>query len=217
MAEEKRGLFGFIKGITRTSSYTEEEKQQRSYALAKAKEEEVVVSEPEPTIIETPEFAWESDELAKFCKEKLEEILELSGFGGTVKVCSKNEKAIELEIIDSSDVGRIIGKEGATLESLQIIMRAFIFKSFDQPVKVSVDAGGYRRKRRESLVSTAKQAGRDALMKNTKIDLKPMNASDRREVHLTLEEDERVHTFSVGEGRYRHVVVEKRRDGSSLS
>ena len=139
-------------------------------------------------------------------KDILTEILDLMGFFNVVKVVEYEETFVSLDI-KGDDMGRIIGKEGSTLQSLQILLRSILSKKFKQPINVVLDASGYRDKREDSLKILAKEVAEEAISTNKEVVLRPMNSWERRIVHLTLQENTAVKTESIGQGQDRQVVV----------
>ncbi|MCP4050851.1 MAG: KH domain-containing protein [bacterium] len=216
--DEKKGFFDFFKGITR-AGFKEEEENQRNYARAKAKEErkqentdtaeKTAAGKDVEQEVSFNDESGENDEEILFCKGKLEEMLNLAGFKGDIKVIKKDKRGIYLEIINSDDAGRIIGKEGSTLYSFQVLLRTFAYKHFGKNVSVIIDAGDYRKKKNESIKEYALKASKEVLKNRGRVELKAMNAADRRLVHMLFEKDSRINTYSVGDGEYRRVVLEK--------
>jgi spoIIIJ-associated protein len=70
-----------------------------------------------------------------------------------------------------------------------------------------VDAEGDAEKRTDFLARLAKRAADRGAETKRAVALDPMNSRDRRILHVTVKEMEGVATLSVGEGRYRQVVV----------
>jgi len=201
---QKKGLFNFIKGWS-NPVISEEEKQQRDYAMAqesgKTVQETKVASDDDIV----------TEEIETFCIEKLEEILTVSKFRGKVKFKSKNSHYLYLEIFDlGEDAGRVIGKNGSTLQSLQILLRSFIIRKFSVAIKVILDAGDYKSKRDSQIKSRALKAAEEVIHSGSKVKLDPMNAHERRFVHMLFEKDKDVESISEGEGRDRCVTLVKR-------
>ena len=69
------------------------------------------------------------------------------GLSGTFRVEDKGQK---LEIkITSEDAGRIIGRKGQTLESLQLILNRIMFKGDEEFPRITLDIDGYSNGDRE--------------------------------------------------------------------
>jgi spoIIIJ-associated protein len=105
------------------------------------------------------------------------------------------------------DSGRVIGREGKTLQSLEFIVNVVIAKHFGPAYRVVLDAAGYRRRNEERLRRIAADAALQVEASGQPIELPPMRPSERRLIHLMLKQHPKVTTTSVGEGEERHVVV----------
>lgn len=227
----KRGFFNFLKGWT---SISEEEKQQRDYALSKQNEES---SDKEArksqnsysNSYQNHSGGRSSDqqrqqsrfevtpEMELFCVEKLEQILNLADFTGKVRSKKRDGNRLFLEIFDSGDdAGRIIGKSGVTLEAIEMLLRHFVIRNFETPIRVTIDAGEYRNKRVSQAKHKAMRAAESVSHHGRRVVLDPMPATERREVHMMFENDENVKTVSEGEGDSRRIVLVKRDEPSDI-
>ena len=193
---DNKGLFGFLKGWGGVDS---EEEQQRSYALSKEKDDGNTFQSKETVITEEIEF---------FAVDKLEKILELSRFTGKVKVKQKYNYTLDIDIFDTGDdLGRIIGKNGYTLQALQTLIRFFIIRKFNVSLKIKLDAGDYRVRQQGQIKHKVLKAADKAVRSGESVSLEAMNASDRRFVHTMLEKNKKVITSSEGSGNDRYVVI----------
>jgi spoIIIJ-associated protein len=99
--------------------------------------------------------------------------------------------------------GVLIGRHGQTLESLQYIVSKILQRvTSDDKALVIVDVESYRERQNDKLRELALSMAAKA-----RETLRPMNARDRRIVHMTLKDDREVTTQSQGEGLRRRVVV----------
>lgn len=74
-------------------------------------------------------------------------------------------------------------------------------------MRLRVDVGGYRERRREALARFAQKAAAQVLASAEPAALEPMNAADRKVVHDTVNDIEGVRTSSEGEEPRRRVVI----------
>ena len=72
---------------------------------------------------------------------------------------------------------------------------------------IFIDINNYRKERENIIVELAKASARKALLAKEEIKLPPMNAYERRLIHVELSTRPDVKTESMGEGRERYVVV----------
>jgi len=128
-------------------------------------------------------------------KELLENLLTQLGFNATIEEHVMEEGCL-LEI-KADEAGRLIGRQGQTLNELQYILNRLIFQQDSQAPKVMLDVEGYRAQARDALVKKAKDAAEKVRRWGDVVELEPMNAFDRRIVHNALREDPGVETHSV--------------------
>jgi spoIIIJ-associated protein len=105
------------------------------------------------------------------------------------------------------DLGVLIGRNGQTLDAMQYVVNAILANSYEERVEVTVDAAGYRERRRATLEQIAVQSAERALATGRPVELDPMTASERKIVHQRLQELEGVETSSAGREPNRFVVV----------
>ena len=70
-----------------------------------------------------------------------------------------------------------------------------------------IDAEGDEERRESFLERVATRAAKRAADSGRAVALDAMNGRDRRAVHLALKDEDGVATMSIGEGRYRQVLV----------
>ena len=109
--------------------------------------------------------------------------------------------------LDASDVFDQLGLllEGGTIDALQYLLNAILFRS-GETKPATVDAAGYRARRRASLDAIALRAAERAQL-GERVVLDPMTAVERKVVHERLKDVEGVQTTSEGAEPNRSVVV----------
>ncbi|MCD6120810.1 MAG: protein jag [Spirochaetales bacterium] len=138
-------------------------------------------------------------------KEFLDGLLKRMGLSGDVRILEKNENKVKLDII-SNDSGIIIGKQGKTLDAIQLITNIVTTRN-NENIKVIIDSEDYRRRREQSIIQFAKRTAIQVRKtKNSKL-LDPMNPFERRLVHTALSSFEDIETISEGEGLYKQVRI----------
>lgn len=109
--------------------------------------------------------------------------------------------------IRGQDMGVLIGPRGGTLNSLQYVARLMAGHRLRKRTTFIVDVEGYRARREEALASLARRMADKAVRGDRPLTLEPMPPNERRIIHLTLRQDDRVRTESTGEGRRRKVRI----------
>jgi spoIIIJ-associated protein len=168
--------------------------------------------EAEERVSET--FLEEPSETGAAAKELLGEVLKHIDDAAEVGLKETTEE-IRLEILGNGS-GLFIGKRGATLEALQHLVAKMMGLDRRSGKRVTVDSEHYRQRRQEALEGLARKLASRARRERRPISVEPMNAIDRRILHLALKNDRSVTTKSVGEGSNRKVVVVPRNYGGDV-
>ena len=106
------------------------------------------------------------------------------------------------------DLGYLIGRRGDTLDAIQHLANYSINRGIDGHVRINVDAESYREKREDSLRRYARKKAQQVLKAHRRTTLEPMNAYERHVIHATLQDTDRITTYSVGTEPNRRVVIE---------
>jgi spoIIIJ-associated protein len=109
--------------------------------------------------------------------------------------------------IEGEDLGVLIGRRGQTIDAIQLLCYRIAFRGRGDRKRVSVDASGYRERRRETVERQADRAAERALESGKEIELEPMTATERKLVHDRLAERSGIETFSEGDEPDRCVIV----------
>ena len=109
--------------------------------------------------------------------------------------------------IDGGNSALLIGKHGRTLDALQYIVQKSVQKKGIGKVRFTVDIEGYRERRKAWLTQLALRLGDKVKRSGKPATINPMNAYDRRIVHVALKDDAKVRTQSMGSGALRKLVI----------
>jgi len=93
-----------------------------------------------------------------------------------------------------------------TAEALQLLANQAAKQAQDSG-RVVLDVEGNVDERESSLTTLAGKAADRAADSGRSVALDPMNPRDRRIVHVALRDTDRIATMSIGDGRYRQVLV----------
>ena len=141
----------------------------------------------------------------KTVEETAKELFGLLGIEDPFET-SEIDEGVEVSI-NAQDSGVIIGRHGENLEGLQLILSLCVSKKLGEFKRISVEVGGYKKKREEWLKDLANQTKERALSENREIYLSNLKSWERRIVHMYLAEDDEVSSESVGEGRDRVLII----------
>ena len=139
-------------------------------------------------------------------KVTLDQLLQQLGFTVTIEEHHLDEGL--LLDVQTDDPGRLIGRQGQTLTSLQDILNRLLFRQDPSVPKVTVDIGGYRAQARDAIVKKALEAAEKVRRWGDIVELEPMSAFDRRIVHNALKDDPGVESHSVEvEGTQKKAIL----------
>lgn len=96
--------------------------------------------------------------------------------------------------VTAPDLAVLIGRHGRTLESLQVLVSLLVSRKLGFRYPVVVDVEGYKSRRHDKVVSMAHSAASRAVRQHGSASLPPMNAYERRLVHIALRENDAVET-----------------------
>ena len=146
-----------------------------------------------------------------FAKKYLEDVLSFFGLNTEVHV-SCDDEVIELSVPSTAMNGFLIGQRGDTLRSLQQLISTTLKNRDGEITRVNLDIAGYKKQRNERLVEKVADWVKQVRDTGESMDLPMMNAAERRVVHQAISDYSDVETHSEGEGRDRHVVLEKKKE-----
>ena len=137
----------------------------------------------------------------------LKGLLEHMGSQAVPHAWKENENTYMVELV-GDDLGYLIGRRGDTLDALQHLSNYTINRGIEGHIRINVDAEAYRQKREDSLRRYATKKAQQVLKARRRTTLEPMNAYERHVIHATLQDMDRITTYSVGTEPNRRVVIE---------
>jgi spoIIIJ-associated protein len=145
----------------------------------------------------------DESELEQRVRELVERVVGALGIEARVDA---RQSADELLVTcTGGELGLLIGRHGQTIDSLQYLANAILHRE-GLSASVTIDAAGYRDRRRATLEGIAARAAERAVA-GERIALEPMTAIERKVVHERLKDVEGVATLSEGTEPNRHIVV----------
>ncbi|HVD12398.1 MAG TPA: RNA-binding cell elongation regulator Jag/EloR [Gaiellaceae bacterium] len=168
----------------------------------------VVASVEATAVTEAPEPApVEEGELPAEVREVLERIREAIGVQARLEI-REGEEILTATFV-GSELGLVIGKHGQTIDAIQYLVNAVVWRNRgDERKAVVVDAAGYRARREATLSSLAQRSAEQAISSAGPVELEPMTAVERKVVHLCLKDFPGVATRSEGTEPNRFVVID---------
>jgi len=148
------------------------------------------------------------DASMEFAKKFIEDVLSFFGLNIDVVVTSADDEIIEVKIPSSNLNGFLIGQRGENMQSLQFLLSSALKNSGYEYMRVSVDVADYKLQRADRLKHKAEDWVKRVIETGEPMELRNMNAADRRTIHQLAAENGLV-SQSVGEGRARHIVLSR--------
>ncbi len=184
--------------------------------------EEAVERGEEPTeepAAEGPEAAAEAEaevaegagpmqhaELAEAARDMLQQMIDLMGLEGVAHIADISEDEVRLNV-EGEDMGLLIGRHGATLDAVQLVVAIVANRRVDDGARIIVDAEDYRERHQQMIEQRAHKLAEEAKQTGREVVVPDLKAYERRIMHLALKEDPEVETYSEGEGDERVLVI----------
>ena len=134
-------------------------------------------------------------------------LLEHMGSQAVPHAMKGEDNTYNVELV-GEDLGFLIGRRGDTLDALQHLANYTVNRGVEGHIRINVDAECYRRKREDSLRRYANKKAQQVLKAHRRTTLEPMNAYERHVIHATLQDTDRITTYSIGTEPNRRVVIE---------
>lgn len=132
---------------------------------------------------------------------KIEKILKFMGFQEPKIAVDEEHRKISIFIDDDM----VRDQTPNLLGSFEHLFNLILHR--DGRPSCVVDLNYYRRERERLITELARAAAKKAMITKTAVSLPPMNAYERRLVHLEITTNPELATESMGEGRDRHIVI----------
>lgn len=120
-------------------------------------------------------------------------------------ISKDDDESLQIDVVGGS-TGLLIGKRGQTLDAIQQLT-ALVYSRAGGTRRLLIDINSYRARRRESLEELALKLAEKAKRSGRRVILEPMGAFERRIIHMALQDDKEIVTYSEGDEPYRKVVI----------
>jgi spoIIIJ-associated protein len=167
-----------------------------------------VIATVDPAVAPAPDpTAADDSELAAEVREVVERIVRGIGVQARIELSEDGESIVAS--CSGRDLGLLIGKHGQTIDAIQYLVNAIVFRVHgeDDRKPVVVDAAGYRARRQTALDALAVRSAERAVSTGSRVELDPMTAVERKVVHVRLKDYPGIETSSEGTEPNRYVVI----------
>jgi spoIIIJ-associated protein len=115
-------------------------------------------------------------------------------------------------ILVTEDQSLLIGKDGRTLNSIQLLLHQIINNLTGFNLRINVDVGNYKERKIKRIEKEIKKIAKEVLNSKIEAKLDPMNSYERRIVHTIISNYEKLETESIGQDPMRYVVIRYKED-----
>lgn len=148
-----------------------------------------------------------SPESLEIVKQEVARLVELMGFPSTVDVTA-NGLSVTC-CISGQFEEELAGPEGKTLDSIQYLIRKMTARKCSERLRITINVGNFRERRLDELKERAVELANKVKETGKTQVLPALNPSERREIHMVLQEDKDVRSRSVGDGLFKKILIYK--------
>ncbi|MDO5016658.1 MAG: RNA-binding cell elongation regulator Jag/EloR [Eubacteriales bacterium] len=127
---------------------------------------------------------------------------------GRISSFFADDGALHIEV-SGDNLGNAIGRQGETLYALQYLTTLVINQDHTRYQRLVLDIDHYRDRRMRQLRQQARRSAERVLKTGRRYVMKPMNAAERRQIHLALSDFQGIVTYSEGQEPKRCVVIDR--------
>lgn len=158
--------------------------------------------------VRTPEDVKRALDRAEDFLKKIFEVMRLE-----VTIRRSSTEDAQVLSLAGEELGILIGKHGQTLDSLQYLTNLAANRGvLENRTRIIIDIEHYRERREETLRRLAARLAEKVVRTRQKVILEPMNRHERKIIHMALQGNHRVSTYSAGDEPFRKVVIEPYRE-----
>jgi spoIIIJ-associated protein len=154
---------------------------------------------------------------ADTAKQVITEVMGLMGFDS--EIFERHEEGRVVFNVKCKDAKLLIGKQGATLEALQYIIKVLVYRRLPENEKFSfaLDIDDYRDKRVLYLKDLARRAAQQVKTTKKAVSLVPMPPHERRVIHNYLSLYPDIKSESAGKEPERKIIIKYKKPASESS
>ena len=145
------------------------------------------------------------DDIKEYIREFLTKTTTEMGVNAKIEI-NEDEEVFSVKMFSDNNA-ILIGKDGRTLKSLQVLLRQVLSNNIKFNIKVNLDASNYKVKQERFFEKDIKNIINDVMKSKDEVKLDPMNSYKRRIVHSVASEYYNIETESFGEEPERYVVI----------
>lgn len=148
-----------------------------------------------------------TEEGAEVVRQELSEMLTLMGFPS--EVTAEIDGATVRCRVSEEHEEALTAQDGKIIDSLQYLLRKLVARKVEEKIRLSIDIGEFRERRKVELMERAKELAAQVKEDGKTQVIPPLNPSERRIVHVALQDDKDIRSRSVGGGLFKKVLIYK--------
>ena len=144
--------------------------------------------------------------LAAQGKQCTEDLLRAMGFEAVVTAKADEDHVdVAVSIPDQGEL--LTGPKGEVRQAIQHVLNLMLNRGGGMRYHLQLEINDFWQRREVELAEMARQMASDAIATGAEQVTGWLNAAERRVIHVTLREDLRVRTFSIGDGMIKRLGV----------
>jgi spoIIIJ-associated protein len=148
-----------------------------------------------------------SEESIAIVKAEIEQFVALMGMSSQLDVTTAG-MSITCTLRGENEE-QLVGPEGKVLDSLQYLVRKMVSRKLTERIRLTINVGDFREKRLDELKQKALQLAEQVKADGKTQALPALNPSERRAIHMILQDDKEIRSRSVGDGLFKKVLIYK--------
>lgn len=205
LEKPSRGLFGLI-GVKPARIRVRKKTVSGAETPRQGGEEQTAAEEPVPSALNPERTAEQVQRAGEFLQDVF------AAMNLAVTLTRRDTEDGVLFCLDGENLGVLIGKHGQTLDALQYLTNLAANRGISEDrVRIVLDVENYRSRREETLSRLASHLAEKACRIGQEVHLEPMNRHERKIIHMALQDNRRVITYSAGDEPRRYVVIAPKR------
>lgn len=156
--------------------------------------------------VSVPTPAETTSDFSEEACDLVQDILEKMNVEADAVIVGEDDSSVSIEL-HGPDLGILIGKRGMHLNSFQYLVNVILGKGSREHRKVVLDGGNYRERREQALTHLAHTTAEKAKRRGRGIRLTRLRADERRLIHVALQDDPTVETYSEGFEPNRSIII----------
>lgn len=149
-------------------------------------------------------------DIIKYVKEYIKSLSQNMNLAINSEVNIKDDVLNIVLVSDNNSI--LIGKDGKTLSSIQVLLRNSINSKIRTGLKINIDASNYKVNKQKKLEFEIKKIAKEVINSHISVKLDPMNSYERRCIHNVIAKYSELKSISHGEDPNRYVEISYKED-----